>query len=44
LLPPARNRIRLSVYLIDQASGKLGDPTRYPVGRGANRIEMVEVQ
>jgi 6-phosphogluconolactonase len=27
---------RLSVYRIDQASGKLGEPTRYPVGKGAN--------
>jgi 6-phosphogluconolactonase len=35
---------RLSVYRIDQASGKLGDPTRYPVGKGANWIEIVEVR
>jgi 6-phosphogluconolactonase (cycloisomerase 2 family) len=35
---------RLSVYRIDQASGRLGEPTRYPVGKGANWIEMVEVK
>jgi 6-phosphogluconolactonase len=34
---------RLSVYPIDQESGKLDEPTRYPVGRGANWIEIVEV-
>jgi len=34
---------RLSVYRIDQASGKLGEPARYPVGKGANWIEIVEV-
>jgi 6-phosphogluconolactonase len=35
---------RLSVYRIDQASGRLGEPTRYPVGKGANWIEIVEVK
>ena len=35
---------RLSVYRIDQASGKLGDAARYPVGKGANWIEIVEVK
>jgi 6-phosphogluconolactonase len=35
---------RLSVYRIDQASGKLSDPMRYPVGKGANWIEIVEVK
>jgi 6-phosphogluconolactonase len=35
---------RISVYQIDQASGKLGDPARYPVGKGANWIEIVEVE
>lgn len=35
---------RLSVYRIDQASGKLSDQTRYPVGKGANWIEIVEVK
>jgi 6-phosphogluconolactonase len=35
---------RLSVYRIDQASGKLSDPMRYPVGRGANWIEIVGVK
>jgi 6-phosphogluconolactonase len=35
---------RLSVYRIDQASGELGDPTRYPVGKGANWIEIVEIK
>jgi 6-phosphogluconolactonase len=34
---------RLSVYRIDQASGRLGEPTRYPVGKGANWIEIVEL-
>jgi 6-phosphogluconolactonase len=34
---------RLSVYRIDEASGKLGEPARYPVGKGANWIEIVEV-
>jgi 6-phosphogluconolactonase len=35
---------RLSVYRIDQAGGKLGEPARYPVGKGANWIEIVEVK
>jgi 6-phosphogluconolactonase len=35
---------RLSVYRIDQASGRLAEPARYPVGRGANWIEIVEVE
>ncbi|MGB7039627.1 MAG: beta-propeller fold lactonase family protein [Xanthobacteraceae bacterium] len=35
---------RLSVYRIDQVSGKLGDPMRYPVGKGANWIEIVEMK
>jgi 6-phosphogluconolactonase len=35
---------RLSVYRIDQASGKLSDPMRYQVGKGANWIEIVEVK
>ena len=35
---------RLSVYRIDQASGKLSEPTRYPVGKGANWIEIVELK
>jgi len=35
---------RLSVYRINQASGKLSEPTRYPVGKGANWIEIVEVK
>jgi 6-phosphogluconolactonase len=34
----------LSVYKIDQSTGKLGEPSRYPVGNGANWIEIVEVQ
>jgi len=34
---------RLSVYGIDQTSGKLGEPKRYLVGKGANWIEIVEV-
>jgi 6-phosphogluconolactonase len=33
---------RLSVYRIDQTSGRLGEPTRYPVGKGANWIEIIE--
>jgi 6-phosphogluconolactonase len=35
---------RLSVYRIDQASGKLSEPARYPVGKGANWVEIVEVK
>ena len=35
---------RVSVYRIDQSSGKLGEPVRYPVGKGANWIEIVEVK
>jgi 6-phosphogluconolactonase len=35
---------RLSVYGIDQAGGKLGDPTRDPVGKGANWIEIIQVK
>jgi 6-phosphogluconolactonase len=35
---------RLSVYRLDQASGKFSDPMRYPVGRGANWVEIVEVK
>ncbi len=35
---------RLSVYKIDQSSGKLGEPNRYPVGNGANWVEIVEIQ
>jgi 6-phosphogluconolactonase len=35
---------RLSVYKIDQSTGKLGEPSRYPVGNGANWVEIVDVQ
>ena len=35
---------RVSVYKIDQSSGKLSEPTRYPVGNGANWVEIVDVQ
>jgi 6-phosphogluconolactonase len=35
---------RLSVYRLDQASGKLSEPARYPVGKGANWVEIVEVK
>jgi len=35
---------RLSVYRIDQASGKLGEPAHYPVRKGANWVEIVEVK
>ena len=34
----------LSVYKIDQSTGKLGEPNRYPVGNGANWVEIVDVQ
>jgi 6-phosphogluconolactonase len=34
---------RLSVYKIDQGTGKLGEPGRYPVGNGANWVEMVDL-
>jgi 6-phosphogluconolactonase len=35
---------RLSVYKIDQSTGKLGEASRYPVGNGANWVEIVDVQ
>jgi 6-phosphogluconolactonase len=35
---------RLSVYKIDQSTGRLGEPSRYPVGNGANWVEIVDVQ
>jgi 6-phosphogluconolactonase len=35
---------QLSVYKIDQSTGKLGEPARYPVGNGANWVEIVDVQ
>jgi 6-phosphogluconolactonase len=35
---------RLSVYKIDQTTGKLGEPNRYPVGNGANWVEIVDAQ
>jgi 6-phosphogluconolactonase len=35
---------RLSVHKIDQSTGRLGEPTRYPVGNGANWVEIVDVQ
>ena len=35
---------RLSVYKIDQSTGKLGELSRYPVGNGANWVEIVDVQ
>jgi len=35
---------RISVYKIDQATGKLGESNRYPVGNGANWVEIVELQ
>jgi 6-phosphogluconolactonase len=34
----------LSVYKIDQSTGRLGEPSRYPVGNGANWVEIVDVQ
>lgn len=34
---------RLSVYKIDQGTGRLGEPGRYPVGNGANWVEIVDV-
>ena len=34
---------RLSVYKIDQSTGKLAEPSRYPVGNGANWVEIVDV-
>ena len=34
---------RLSVYKIDQSTGRLGEPSRYPVGNGANWVEIVDV-
>jgi 6-phosphogluconolactonase len=35
---------RLSVYKIDQGTGKLGEPDRFPVGKGANWVEIIDVQ
>ena len=35
---------RVSVYKIDKGTGKLGGPNRYPVGNGANWVEIVDVQ
>jgi 6-phosphogluconolactonase len=35
---------RLSVYRIDQRNGKLAEPMRYPVGKGANWVEIVDVK
>lgn len=35
---------RISVYKIDQSTGRLGEPARYPVGGGANWVEIVDVQ
>jgi len=33
------------VDLIDQSTGKLGEPNRYPVGNGdANWVEIIDVQ
>jgi 6-phosphogluconolactonase len=34
----------LSVYKINQATGKLGASTRFPVGKGANWVEIVEMK
>jgi 6-phosphogluconolactonase len=34
----------LSVYKINQATGKLSAPTRFPVGKGANWVEIVEMK
>src|SRR5262249_8236500 len=33
---------RLAVYKIDQSNGRLSELNRYPVGNGANWIEIVE--
>ena len=35
---------RLSVYKIDQSTGKLGEASRFPVGNGANWVEIVDIQ
>lgn len=35
---------RVSVYKIDKGTGRLGGPNRYPVGNGANWVEIVDVQ
>jgi 6-phosphogluconolactonase len=34
---------KLSVYRIDPANGKLAEPSHFPVGKGANWVEIVEV-
>jgi 6-phosphogluconolactonase len=35
---------RISVYKIDKGTGRLGEPNRYPVGNGANWVEIVDLQ
>ncbi|MGB9383597.1 MAG: beta-propeller fold lactonase family protein [Pseudolabrys sp.] len=35
---------RVSVYKIDKGTGKLGGPNRYPVGNGANWVEIVDLR
>ena len=35
---------QLSVYKIDQRTGELTDRRRYPVGSGANWVEIVDVR
>ena len=35
---------RVSVYKIDKGTGTLGEPNRFPVGNGANWVEIVDVQ
>ncbi|MGB8187451.1 MAG: beta-propeller fold lactonase family protein [Pseudolabrys sp.] len=35
---------RVSVYKIDKGTGRLGEPNRYPVGNGANWVEIVDLQ
>ena len=34
---------KLAVYKIDQDTGKLSEAGRYPVGNGANWVEIVEL-
>ena len=37
-------RYQKEIYKIDQSTGRLDEPNRYPAGNGANWVEIVEVQ
>src|SRR5262249_32949829 len=44
LIAAGENPDPLGAYKIDRSTGNLGEPSRYPVGNGANWIEIVDVQ